>query len=247
MDEKDLSDLLGKICREIYPFLKMQAFRQQRVKFINENMSLRYPVELQMGSYLLLHLIPGCFSVQQQCFDIKKVVDPSLWLYPIGISEKNTFEDFNFDGLIFAPGTHLKPAYTQLFRSGIIEALSTIARTDKIISLIQLQQDIYTGLKHYLNTLTVLEVKPPIYLFTKVINARDVKLSPQDIAQCGSEEKARSRFILRNDLEFPEIVINDLDTDLNELLKPVIDVFWNVFGYPGAPKAQVEKQTAKEL
>lgn len=237
MDEKEFAALFAKVGQELYPFWKMQAFRQQRIDLIQDNMSSRYPVELEPGTYLVVHLIPASFSRERKFIDLQKVMDPDLWLHPIGGSEKNTFEDFNFSGLLFSSGTHLKPAYTQLFRDGIIEALTTIAKADKIISLLKLQMSLQESLKIYLNTLERLEVKPPIYLFLKILSSTGVKLSSYDITQYGpSGEKVRTKPMVRNTADFPEFVITDLKVNLDEFLKPIFDIFWNIFGYPCAPE-----------
>lgn len=143
---------------------------------------------------------------------------------------------FTLDGLATFSGQEHEPEgvddYALLFRSGIIETAATVGhRGDDgwYIPASRVEWAAISTLASYRAKLTEKGVAPPIYVFLSLIGVRHHYLAIKGRAH----DRRRN---LRNDaLLLPEAVITDTQQTEEDVLRPVLDRFWNAFGYEQSP------------
>jgi hypothetical protein len=150
-------------------------------------------------------------------------------LRPIHCEEWNS--RINLDGVVTFSvdrGSETK-AYTQLFRTGAVEAVATLLDDGKVPFLTQQDE---TKLKDWLDgflpMLGALGIEPPIYVFLSLVGVRGCRFHWRD-PRLGSEEVGP----LHEDmLVMPEMVIEHYGGETATLLRPLFDMAWNAFGLP---------------
>jgi Domain of unknown function (DUF4062) len=122
----------------------------------------------------------------------------------------------------------------QLFTKGIIEASERILLNSeyvpnpKRINIDWFENGLITCLDDYLNSLQLLGVTPPIFLFLTLLGVQGYELSkswtiyPQVFG--GTIDRYR--------LDVPERIIPEYGTEATTLLKPCFDSIWKACGYP---------------
>lgn len=153
---------------------------------------------------------------------------------------------FNFEGfLIYNPNDNTRPAYTQVFRSGIVEAIWSATP--------QGQQDSFLNPPHpflnwteaigiidshctkiicgilfsYLGELQSLDVPPPLAVMLTLQDVAGARLFIDRNDRIGGKEFTQPELLL------PEVIINDYGTmeDYKRAMHPAFDVLWNAAGF----------------
>ena len=124
----------------------------------------------------------------------------------------------------------------QIFRNGIIEANTNDFANDHY-GLVQPRKEnfIYTDyekeilvcLANYLQLQRNLTIPIPIIVFLSMIEVKSY------IMGCDSQlGQVSGNSIDRDNLIFPEVMIEDYTVDLYATMKPIFDTVWNATGYP---------------
>lgn len=121
----DVTELRTAFLQSEHIVDRIRNFRLSRVGKLREESEL--PVLLHAGAKIVLHLIPlsAVSSSEYISFDARR--DVALSFRPMGASGWNN--RYNLDGIVtFTAGRndHPSTAYTQIFRSGIVEAVSSL-------------------------------------------------------------------------------------------------------------------------
>jgi hypothetical protein len=127
-------------------------------------------------------------------------------------------------------------SYVQIYRNGIVEAATSglfdgWKEEDRFIPSAALEKTLVESVSNYLGILKSLEVIPPLVLGVALTNISDYTLAVD-----------RSRFPFaplltagKDVLRLPEFTIQEYPDNTGALLRPVIDSFWNAFGFNGSP------------
>jgi len=206
---------------------KIRKFRAERVQELFHN---NFPIKIDVGPEVVLHIIPiNAFTPGVRC-DIST-------LYPHRHDLIKEWTDnvgcrYNFDGFLVYPPlsqeSYSTYAYAQFYRNGIIEALEashTITlRDDGIIIPYWYENRIIKLLRNFMKFQKLLKVEPPLILMLSLIRVPGFKIRlPRgvDIRQYPTD---RSLLLL------PEVIIETFEDNLPQAFKEVFDMVWNAAG-----------------
>jgi len=181
---------------------------------------------------LVLHLMPtSAFALGNQvepgkARDAQELLKP---MHSMGYSPRVNFDGFSnihhgADGKCWS--------YTQVFRSGAIEAVKVRVVSDLqsgqlYIPTLDFDRWIFEMLPDYLSALQRLDVPPPIILMITLQGVRGARLgvSPESF-----DDPPK---IDRDVLELPECIIEQYgaDVDYQRAARPAFDALWNTGGF----------------
>jgi hypothetical protein len=209
---------------------RVRAFQADRIISIKAD---DMPVPIDAGPKVVLHLLPlSAFAVGAREMDIEQ-----LRLRPIGyrgfpqggVSDSR----FNLEGCVSFEGRD-EPfrAYTQVYRSGIIEAVKPL-RVDVRQNLIRIwaeyEGQVRNATAEYVTFLQKLGVGLPIFIFVCLIGVRGGSLAAPDSLRSSSNS------FNRDDICPPLGIWDDQTTDVDTVLRPLLDRLWNGVGEKASP------------
>jgi hypothetical protein len=206
---------------------KASAFRTERVSALAGGQAL---VPIAPGPKIVMHCIPlESFGTETER-DIFALdgVNPMYWQEQEGglrawRMETNLEGNSCFD----LQGELPSLAYTQIFRTGAIEAVRAGILSGlvfpKIIPSLSYERAVVTYVPHCFELMRRLGCEAPILLGISLVGVKGLKL-------------ADSRKEIEQDvLMLPEIMVEDLSIRPSSLLKPALDRVWNACGVSGSP------------
>ena len=208
---------------------RIQSFRTDRFIAIRANEA---PLQLAQGLKMVLHILPlTAFTGGNQ-------LDIAAWyrgqgprFQPLGSSSYGYA--LNLEGVLAYSGSRSDShrSYTQLYRTGAIEAVEVYGPRDgkRYLPSVRYEQVITDFVRHTLQLLTHFSVEPPTCVFLSFLDAQGYQLGTNrffDFDELHALE--------RQDYRFPEVWIDDYKTDVACALKPVFDMVWNAFGLIGS-------------
>jgi len=215
---------------------RIKNFRQERVQRIQTNEET--PVSLIDGGKVILHLLPLASFTTLTEFDVMKLRREAQFE-----STSNSHESkINLEGIVIAPYFEkITTLYTQVFRNGCIErviclnSLEGLIEDDKDFSSRNVEEHIIKSLSDYIGFYSKLGIDLPIYLFLTLINVKDYKFHIDTDFRIIHEVRRKiigdNKITFdRNNLVFPEIIINDYKQLPEEILRPTLNLVWNSVG-----------------
>ncbi len=132
---------------------------------------------------------------------------------------------YNFDGYVVVSAKG--ESYVQVFRSGLIEAaalpfLNIPEQYRNQIPAVDFERSILSKLALYLDAQNCLRTPLPIFAAISLLNVRNHTL-------------LRGYGIDRENLQLPEILIEDYSADIARLLRPSFDALWQACGHEKSP------------
>jgi len=209
---------------------RIRAFRAERLAKIDSGDAI-VPLAQNCGR-LVLHLIPtAAFGLSNQiepgkAREAQELLRP---MHTMGYSPRVNFDGFSnvhqgADGKCWS--------YTQVFRSGAIEAVKVRVVSDLqpgqlYIPTLDFDRWIFERLSDYLSALQRLDVPPPIILMITLQGVRGARLG---VAPDSLDDPPK---IERDVLELPECVIEQYgaDVDYQRAARPAFDALWNTGGF----------------
>jgi hypothetical protein len=209
---------------------RVRAFRAERLAKIDSGEAI-VPLAMDNGR-LVVHLVPtAAFGFRSQiepgaAYAVQELLRP---MDSMGLSPRINFDGFS----TLYPGSDQKcRSYTQVFRSGAVEAVKVRVVSDPQAGQISIPVTafgrwIFEHLPDYLSALQRLDVPPPIVLMITLQGVRGARLG---VEQDSYEDHPT---IDRDVLELPECVIEHYgaDIDYHRAARPAFDALWNCGGY----------------
>lgn len=189
------------------------------------------PVTLLDGARTVVHLVPiGAGDDRSASF-------AHSWLHearplPIG-GGVETFR-YNFEGVL---GYNEGWRYIQIFRDGSIESVEVTPGTyngRQIISSFALERNVTKALASYLREYARRGIVSPVWLMMSLMNVKGLTMATSNTTV--------GEIIGRPDLLLPEVLIDDLATAPEHILKPVLDVLWQSSGCRESPFVRGNEQ-----
>ena len=205
---------------------KAREFRQSRLGVI---LAEETPVPLMQYSKVVLHLMPVNFSNFPNQVDIAACEQLLLSKNPI-YSSRGSFR-FNFDGAVHFDVTaeSKSSSYLQLFRSGIIETVSSYfirpREGQQLIPSIPFEEKLISALTDYLILYKELELEPPIMAFLSLLFVKGFSIAAH------SSGNDQSNPIERDHLILPDLLIEDFNQEASVILRPWFDNIWQACGW----------------
>ncbi|MCC7541190.1 MAG: ATP-binding protein [Deltaproteobacteria bacterium] len=207
---------------------KLRSFQRERVARI---LADETPIKLKSVARMVLHLIPATAFDPGQAVDVVAVgerPDDLRPLYSMGGRHR-----FNVDGIVtFTQAVDEDRAanYTQLFRSGAIEAVDAqLMRSGKVLWAVNFEQEMIEGSKRYVGLLERLGVSPPIAVLTSVLRAEGFELG---VDKSRYSAPCPEQAIDRSVLWLPDVLVTEYaEFHAETVLRPVFDTLWQAAGW----------------
>ena len=212
--------------------VRVARWRDERLGRIMANEG---PIFLNASTCLILHLAPLESFGNEWRLEASEIrnLQPSPFqpLFSHGNDQR-----INIDGYLMLTRDHSNgsPAsdYTQIFRSGRVEAVTTNLLSNRdgknLILSVRYEHEVVNVCKNYLNGLKSLGVQTPIVFLLSLCGVRGA---------CMDIDRNRERSlplhpIDRDVLVLPDVLIESYDCDLPKVLRPAFDSVWNACGAP---------------
>lgn len=207
---------------------KVKAFREERIFKIVSN---DIPVQLDGNHLVILHMVPLIALNQYKKYEInifKKNPDYARPLSSVGWGTS-----YNFDGIYSFDSYQVKSkSYTQFFKNGIIEAVSTrfVYQTDPttiVLPISSFERNFFESLSNYFKFYKAINIDFPIFVIVSLINYKGFSIGVGDyISQTFNPHSFDRDF-----LAIPEVLVETNQINLHQILRPVFDVIWNSCGF----------------
>ena len=206
---------------------KARQFRNNRISVVANGEGHRPLVD---GGRLFIHIVATAAFSSMVHIDVEKIYEMHDSFRPLGASGMTP--RFNFHGFVNERGGDQNHGYTQIFRSGALEATKAgivRKRNDRLfIPGLTLERDIFERLSPYIDGLRDIGVPPPLII---MFTLEGVKGADYAVMENPWGEYEPS---LPDDVLFlPECVLEDYGTALeyHKAVRPAFDTLWNAIGY----------------
>ena len=209
---------------------RIEEFRNGRLK---EMSKIGLPVpKLNEQASLVMHIVPYSSFSANQGIDLRAIRNHGIGFSPMGGS--STSHRYNFHGLVRFRAGSTCHGYTQLFRTGAIEATKfdiEAEQSGRHFIRLAICNHILQGLDSYLGELKYLGVQCPITIMLTFQNVAG-KFVGSNSSQGEYENE-----ITESNLSLPSCAIEEYTTKLEiaRLLRPAFDAFWNAGGHESCP------------
>ncbi|MBN2476588.1 MAG: ATP-binding protein [Pirellulales bacterium] len=205
---------------------RIRRFRDDRLSRI---VAGETPFSMDSGAKMVLHLLPVSSFSKPTTVDVVAVSRDHSYLRPIGAGGYDGSR-MNLDGC----ATYWQPSdspcltYTQLFRSGAVEAVDgyTLTRREQGIPAHTHEQVLLNATFSYLQLFEQLDIEPPIILMLSMIGVKGFRMATGQPSSSGR----RVPVIDRDVLLLPEVVFQDLSEVPATVLRPIFDAVWQSAG-----------------
>jgi schlafen family protein len=217
---------------------RIRSFRADRVIAIKAGDT---PLEIEEGPKIIVHLVPlSAFSgaarrdlgdvlgpfVQSNFLAYKPMGSPLQWGHSVNIDGRLIY-------IVTGSGAPAPRSYTQIFRTGIVEAvrhLRPVTRNGQTYILCrEWTLELRAFLQSQFQMLGRLGLEPPLYLFLSLADAKGYFLADEFFQRISEAGLARS------DILFPEVTVSSLGADIDALLIPLLNRIWNAAGDERCP------------
>ena len=206
---------------------RIKRFRDHRLSRI---IAGETPVPVHSGPKMVLHVIPVAGFAKPTAVDVVAVFQGRFHLRPMVAHGWDV--RMNLDGCATFYSTSAESScfgYSQLFRSGAIEALDSflVSGEHKLIPSRSCEEHILRVFPSYLTLLQQLGVEPPAFAMLTFIGVKGFAL-----AECENDFTDHLHHAIYHDvLSLPELLIEDYSQPADSLLKPIFDILWQSAGY----------------
>ncbi|MDP3844758.1 MAG: ATP-binding protein [Oxalobacteraceae bacterium] len=205
---------------------RVQQFRDERLREITSGQGLR---PLMGDGRMILHIVPLAAVTSSWQVDLAKVFELQKKFRPIGGAGMSP--RYNLDGFVNERGGEHNFGYTQIFRSGALEAtkasIVTTHQGKRYIPSGLLEKQIFESLPDYINELRDLGIPPPLIVLITLEGVKDAAYKVRNSIFDDPEP------VIERDVVFlPECVINEYGevAEYHRAVKPAFDALWNTAG-----------------
>ncbi len=217
-------------------FDRLRRFRLERVTGV---LALETPAPMATGPKLIVHAFPVSVFDEVWARVLKKEEhEVAFSITPI-MPPPTTWR-FNLDGFVAhtQPTDLSKQCYTQLFRDGGIEAVSgtALVKIDDRGGFYAwgMEQKVINTLDGYRKFWQDVGVAPPLLISLTLSGVKGWKVLQGHIGGLYDSDAVFDRDVVSP----PAVMLSDLATPSDVVLRPLFDVVWNGGGWPGSPNYQ---------
>lgn len=207
---------------------RIRRFREERVANI---LASETPIPVSNGPTLIYHLIPvqSVNSTARYSMDELLINSEEFW----ALSAEGMTSRFNMDGILRYSSVVSKQGdatYIQIFRNAILEIVDTpLLRKgwrNHVIPANKLEIELVRATTKYLSFFKALQIDTPIVLLLTLTNVKGMTIKLES-ARFFAPDECNDK----NLIALPDVVIDDLDTDVPRVLRPIFDELWQACGY----------------
>lgn len=217
------------LTRDEYLFQRMHEFHLQRVAAVVRG---DVPLHERGGGILVLHLIPESSVLSRNLLDGTKLKEQGSRIRPLG--ESGVSSRFNVDGFLNCDGYDNVRAYSQFFRDRRLESVMSdvgypvddrVENPPMAIRAGLCERSVFELVHDYANVCKAIEVEPPIWLFSALIECEGFQMvTNRTFRSLSGNTVDRTPAIL------PELKLTNFDAEPQELLRPWCDALWQASG-----------------
>jgi hypothetical protein len=241
--EADMNELRNLFALGASVVERTASLRDERLALIESGNS---PATLvNQNSRLVLHIAPfSALAGAPTDVDLAVASTMNPLLLPIGVTQSGMNFQLNFEGYLASRPGAQSNGYTQLFRSGVIEAVKVdvVSTIDghHTLPLLTFEEHILRAITNYVQLLRQLGVPAPLSMMISLQNVRGVR--PYFNAAQFDFEDDIPPAIRHQTLKLPTVVLNQYgsQTELFIRMKPAIDSLWNTIGRAGSAFLQAD-------
>lgn len=226
--ELDVTDLRNAFLLTNTITEKLEAFRSERVIALESGRSL---VPLTAGPLLVMHCMPLESFRFNSVRNVIGLLSESTWLKPMGRRLPGWGARNNYEGVICVALGDPPSAYTQVYRTGVIEAVGEgflAGWKDGFIPSTLYEGTLLEYLPICFRIVKHLECGVPIVVAITLIGVRGLKMAFDVSLQLSM---GSGNPIDRDVLMLPGVIVEDLSATPEVLLKPTLDLVWNACGF----------------
>jgi hypothetical protein len=206
---------------------RIRAFRTDRIIALSNNQT---PIPFMDSPKVVLHCIPLESFASATQFDVLPIYENTASIPPMG----TTIWDrrLNLNGVLVFGSQQPCPSYTQIYRNGTLEVVQgrILAREyggRTVIPSVAYEQYILQYLPRCLRLLQEIGANAPVVVALTLLTTRGLYMG---INNFWGDQPG---FPIDSDsLILPEVVVEDLTTPANQILRPLFDLIWNACGLP---------------
>lgn len=238
---------------------RIRSFRVERLSRISSGEETPAPLN-ELEPKIVLHLVPLNAFNTLVSLDLKplnvsfdgKLLDKGTLLEPLSVYDGGLYVNmrFNIDGFVRSTRSEFNTTstigYTQVFRNGIIEIVDisilginvlnaeryNIKIETKSFSGEVYERKILEAMKRYTDLQKFLGIELPFFIMVSFLGVKGYKIAIQKSEHHIVEF---THEIDRMNLIIPEVIVENFDSDLAEIMRPIFDTVWNAAGYTASP------------
>ena len=210
---------------------KIRDFRSGR---LGDILGDETPVPIERLEKIVIHALPFDAFEPEKKYELENVLVHRDTMYP-RLEKWNSIK-YNFDGIL---GFEIQNSgkinrYIQFYRTGCIEIVDSRPyffgefQNRKVFPYECFSQYLISYIQELQTYLSNLKISSPTLIFISLLNVRDYTLMRPSNTTYNDEELS---FVKKQNLLFPEIILNDFDTKAEVILKNTLDMVWNACGY----------------
>jgi hypothetical protein len=218
---------------------QIKHFRLDRIGQISCGLT---PVPMSREGKIILHVVPlTAFDLRQTIVVGEIVKNP--YNFPPLKQARTAGARVNMDGFLSysntTPGIAEQPAYCQVFRSGIVEAVSHAGNSTGMIIAEEIEIALVSGVLRYSNSLSQYGFEPPLVVLLSLVGVRGAVLRPTQYSWINDSLEAK---VDRDPLLFTDVLLEALPrgyADAGIFLRPMLEQLANAAGLAEAPNFEV--------
>ena len=212
----------------------VEMMREHRSSALGRIVAAETPAPLGDGPKIVFSIIPFAAFEPSSSFDVSSLVRDyrsGRGALPLPLTGLFSGWRYNFDGLLTYDD---RGSYTQVFVSGIVEAVDSVILGDrskdlgeKTIPSLRYESALLEALPRYTSMMERLGVEPPVFVMVSLLGVKG-----RSILVCTPEFSGNKDVkIDRDALIVPEITVESFGRKAEEVLRPAFDAVWRAGGW----------------
>lgn len=221
----DIHTIRSKVLGSVELRERIQQFRRSRLEqLLNGEMGTL----ISERSFLLLHLVPVSLYQSGELIDVSSLKD--VYRLKTFVGSNYTHSSYNLDGQVqyYKEGQDGRywRSYVQVFRNGTIEAYDSIITEQELVHPQRITQSLLEVSKSCFEFYERENITPPYVIMLSIYG-----LGGRKINQPFERSFDREHFVDRDRLFFPDLVVDSIEAQTVDILKPLLTQMWQSFGY----------------
>lgn len=208
-----------------------QNINKFRIERLTKILSDEGVIPLLDNGKIILQIIPLISFRTDLSIDIKQLYSKSTILGPIG--ESSFLTRYNFDGIL-AYSSHKDnnsyASYLQFHKNGIVESVNSwiIQPFDgsKRLFIESIEESIFRFIEKVKKIYKIVNIEPPFVALLTLTGVREYKIGSHNIYISFNDKQVE-----KDNLIFPDLLIEDWNNEIDLIVKPWFDSLWNAVGY----------------
>lgn len=213
---------------------RLKGFRLSRIGKLKSGQT---PVPMVSPHYIVFHILPVVGARTDMRIDsslLRQKIEFARPLFSGGYSRY-----YNFDGpmLISAYGDNRTQSSLQIFKNGFLEAIDSVylsagANGQQFLPANEIRNELCGFYSAYVSLLNAqLNIPLPYVVSLSLLNTKGLTIPENGFLS----RVIRLHPVEHEDLLFDDVLVENINTPADEVMRPIFDQMWNACGYIAAP------------